>query len=283
MYNAVEDFGFIDEVTLTVLLDDVDNGSLSTAWGLSILVETDNKTILFDGGPDPNSLQSNAETLGKDFEGIDYAVLSHEHLDHYGGFEYLGDVQPNISVYIPLNVPLAVQDVMLELDIELIPTDTIILSTGIAIVRTQLPSYPEELALIVNIEGVGAVIFVGCSHPGVENIVNDAIQDLGVDPYLVIGGFHLFLDTISFIEPVVDELFNLGVDKICPLHCSGNLIKEHLAENYPDNFINGCVGKTIVLNKEIVDAEKSSLSFTPIIASILLATIILIYKKRKRN
>ena len=242
--------GSIDEVTLTVLIDDVDNGSLSTDWGLSILVETANKTILYDGGPSPTALQNNAELLGKDFTEIDYTVLSHEHLDHYGGFEYLGDVQPNISVYTHMNIPPAVQDVMLEMDLELIPTDTLILSTGVAIVRTELPGTPEELALIVNIEGVGAVILGGCSHPGIENMVEDAIQELGIEPYLAIGGFHLFLDPISFIEPVVNDLINLGVDKICPLHCSGNLIKEHLAENYPDNFINGCVGRPLCLIKK---------------------------------
>ena len=143
-----------------------------------------------------------------------------------------------------MNMVGSVKDILINMDLELIPIDiTTILTSGIAIIR-ELPSSPEEIALAVNIEGVGAAIIDGCSHPGAENIVDKSIQDLGISPYLVIGGFHLWLDTVSFAENTVLELLDLGVKKICPIHCSGNLIREYIQENYPGNYVEGCVGTT---------------------------------------
>ena len=53
-------------------------------WGLSILVEADDKTILFDCGQSI-SVVSNALKLGIDLSKIDVIVLSHGHYDHTGG------------------------------------------------------------------------------------------------------------------------------------------------------------------------------------------------------
>ena len=52
--------------------------------GLSILVETDEASILFDTGQSI-SASHNAELLGIDLSQVDKIVLSHGHYDHTGG------------------------------------------------------------------------------------------------------------------------------------------------------------------------------------------------------
>lgn len=274
------DVGFVDEVTLTVLIDHNRNGSLSIAYGISILVETANTTILFDAGPDPSPLQNNVETLGKDLANIDYTVISHHDLDHYGGMAYVAERRPNSSVYIPMNIAPHVNTSLIDLGFELIHiNETTTLSQGIAVIYT-LPSSPEEISLAINVEGVGTIIITGCSHPGVENIVEEAAQSLGINPYLVIGGFHLLADSEHTINAIISELLELDVDKICPIHCTGETFRDCMEENFEDNFVNGCVGTTLVINEETIKTQKSSFNIFP---TMLVIVVVLITRRKNKN
>ena len=64
---------------------------LQAEFGLSILAESrraeQSRRVLVDFGYSPEVLAHNAALLGVDPEQIGAAVLSHGHLDHYGGFE----------------------------------------------------------------------------------------------------------------------------------------------------------------------------------------------------
>ncbi len=53
-------------------------------WGLSILIEVEDTTILFDCGQS-TSVVRNASALGIDLSKVDRIVLSHGHYDHTGG------------------------------------------------------------------------------------------------------------------------------------------------------------------------------------------------------
>jgi 7,8-dihydropterin-6-yl-methyl-4-(beta-D-ribofuranosyl)aminobenzene 5'-phosphate synthase len=61
-------------------------------WGLSVLVERDDRRILLDAGGGISAAR-NGDLLGIDWERIDAVVLSHGHYDHTGG---LRDVLPKI-------------------------------------------------------------------------------------------------------------------------------------------------------------------------------------------
>ncbi|MCR5462729.1 MAG: MBL fold metallo-hydrolase, partial [bacterium] len=52
--------------------------------GLSLLIEFNNKKILFDTGK-TSSFLNNAKKLNIDLSNIDYLILSHAHYDHTGG------------------------------------------------------------------------------------------------------------------------------------------------------------------------------------------------------
>lgn len=59
-------------------------------FGLSIIATSrrgaENATVLIDFGYSPDTVRNNLALLGIDAATIDAAVLSHGHLDHYGGF-----------------------------------------------------------------------------------------------------------------------------------------------------------------------------------------------------
>ena len=70
-------------------------------FGFSALIRHGDHTILFDAGTSADVLQQNAEALGIDLGDVDFAVASHAHADHIGGFDYLLRVNPGVKIYLP--------------------------------------------------------------------------------------------------------------------------------------------------------------------------------------
>ncbi len=222
----------VDSVKFTVLLDNYPNGTLNAPWGLSIFIETPNLTILFDTGPDPQDLRENIEELGIDISQIDLVVISHGHRDHFHGISYIAGQIPNIPVYFPENMNTFCKDMLTSLNATKIEIgETYSIADGITIIGGLYDPLNEQ-ALAINVKGLGLIIFVGCSHPDVANIVQKAKNDLGVQPYAVFGGFHTFEDDIETISDLIDELMVKNLTKICPTHCSGDLIRNYLQSNY---------------------------------------------------
>ena len=69
-----------------ILVENKTDSSLVKAeHGLAVYIETHGKKILFDSGAS-ELLIKNAEAMGVDLENVDFAVASHGHYDHTGGF-----------------------------------------------------------------------------------------------------------------------------------------------------------------------------------------------------
>lgn len=64
--------------------------SLLAKAGLSLLLQDDTTTVLFDTGPDGSFLH-NAVLMGVDLSQLTATVLSHGHYDHCGGVPWLPD------------------------------------------------------------------------------------------------------------------------------------------------------------------------------------------------
>lgn len=64
-------------------------GLCSAHHGLSLLVSAriggQERTVLFDAGPDPYALERNSRRMGLDFDKIEAVILSHGHFDHAEG------------------------------------------------------------------------------------------------------------------------------------------------------------------------------------------------------
>ena len=222
---------------------------LKTTWGLSVYIETDATRSLFDTGPDPIVLKENAEKLGIDLTKIDFVVISHIHRDHTNGLRLLASIKPGISVYIPPDEGLA--RYVRSLGLRPIQVNsTFEISRGIYVVK-PLYGPPIEEALAIETSR-GLVILVGCSHPGVVNIVRQAVRDIGVRPYVTLGGFHM---TGATLQEVVSQLSEMGVERIYPIHCSRDAIRSHL---YGDSQRGGGVGLEIVIRDDVVDSREDT-------------------------
>ena len=236
-----------NDVFIAILVDnDPYVPGLKTAWGISVYIEAYGKRILFDTGPSPEVLKYNSELMGIDLSKLDAVVISHEHGDHVGGLPYVAQVVKRVLTYIPQGASLTLWNMVARLGLKpvVIASSTEIFPNIYVIGPLYGPPYEEALAINTR---YGLVIIVGCSHPGVVNIVKKAIEVTHEKPYLIIGGFHLIGEEHSKIREVADELVSLSVKKVCPTHCSGEYIKEYMKEKYPNIYFRCGVGYGLLL------------------------------------
>ncbi|MFX0126016.1 MAG: MBL fold metallo-hydrolase [Candidatus Hodarchaeota archaeon] len=252
----------VESVTVTVLIDNYINGTLSTPWGFSILIQTSDLSILFDTGPDPNALQENAENLGVNLSQLDLVIISHGHADHVEGLSFIAEQNPNIPVYVPIDMSSTVKQRINSWNVTMVEIDSnYLIRDNIAVVG-PLYGPPTEQALAINIEGLGLIICVGCSHPGVENLTKEAVDHFETQPYAVIGGFHTLEENEESIHALVDELLSMDLKQICPTHCCGNLIRNYLQENYPSYYEEVRVGYLTIFQGNEVTTSSSSVSWS---------------------
>ena len=269
--QAISDFGEIESLDLTVLADNYPHGELSALWGLSILIETSSSTVLLDTGQSYSVLRDNSLTLAKDLSEVDFVVISHEHWDHIGGLSYIEEVNPGVTVYVPSRIDTQTFNSINQSNLNVIKiNETTIVQRGFAIIG-ELNGPPYEQALVVNVKDVGLVSFVGCSHPGVENFIEKATNDLGIDTFMVIGGFHMVAATEQQIEDTIESLLELGVKKIFPIHCSGDNIRQYMAQHFPQQYGQGNVGFQMTVNVFTIKIGEA----LPLIFAILISAIVI--------
>jgi len=212
---------------ITVLIDNEPNEDLINEWGLSMWVETPLWRCLFDAGTNPSTLKHNMSKLKIDPSRLDFAVLSHHHYDHLGGFSYIGEEVPNLTVYIPPNSKEKLESWSLKPQI--INETKKIAEDAYIIGPLEAWTGFREIALAINVDEIGLIVLVGCSHPGVDNIVLKTLEDLGREIYAIIGGFH------KPSKKALDKVAKI-VKRIFPAHCTGSNSKRYLIKNYPDKY-----------------------------------------------
>ena len=91
----------MNKTKLTVIVDNISSEDLCGEWGLSILVQHNDKKILVDAGS-TDLFAENLKKLGFDIKDIDYGVLSHAHYDHANGIpRFFKENEKGGSVLIP--------------------------------------------------------------------------------------------------------------------------------------------------------------------------------------
>ena len=86
-----------------ILAENKTDSSLTKAeHGLSIYIEARGKKILFDSGAS-NLFIENAKSLGVDLKEVDFAVVSHGHYDHTGGFPAFCEINQKAPIYMHRN------------------------------------------------------------------------------------------------------------------------------------------------------------------------------------
>lgn len=212
-----------DKVKIRILYDnESDIDGTDSDWGFSCLVEAYGRKILFDTGGSGSILLKNAEALGVDLKTIKDIFISHVHFDHIGGLSALLDLNQSINLFAPSTLR------------GVFHADKVIYNDK----PTQFYKHFYTSGLMNNIEqsmaietDKGLIVIVGCSHPGVEQILQ-VFSKYG-KPYILIGGLHGFkafeaIHTLSYV---------------CPTHCSQYIAE--IKKIYPKKFIEGGVGKII--------------------------------------
>ena len=217
---------------------------LVTAWGFAAVVESGDGTVLFDTGGDGLTLLANLRHLDIVPAAIDAVVLSHPHGDHTGGLDAFLERRSNVMVYMPRSFPISFRRRVERYGarVETVQEPRCLFanfhSTG------EMGSGIKEQALIIN-TARGPVVVTGCAHPGIVAMAGMARKYLNREIHLLMGGFHLPGLGESMVRGTVQTLRNLGIHKVAPSHCTGDVAIKMFREHWGSDFIEGGCGAII--------------------------------------
>ncbi|MFA5995767.1 MAG: MBL fold metallo-hydrolase [Patescibacteria group bacterium] len=224
------------QINITVLHTELDQFDNSQS-GFSLLIETENKKILFDTSFG-NDVNNNASKDKIDLDNVDTIVLSHNHWDHTGGLETINFQKTTQLIAHPLcfepnlvagrgniGCPVSLTELQKKLTVTLTKTPYWLQPDNIVFLGEVPRKYPtsatghllDDSALVIKHEK-GLIIITGCSHAGVDNIVEYAKQVCNETKiYAVIGGFHLFNQIQT--DNIIHYLKQQQIAKLYPGHC----------------------------------------------------------------
>lgn len=264
---------------ITSLVENTSLVGLPVEHGLSLHIRMDDgRQVLFDMGQ-RRLFADNAERLGINLADVDMAVVSHGHYDHGGGLRtFLGlnskakvyvsrhAFEPHYSLrddglkYIGIDPELETDDrLVFCADVTRIDKD-IILFSGVnrdclkpignrllfGPAKETNDDFRHEQSLVVR-EGVKTILFAGCAHAGIVNIMRKGMLVTGTPFTHVFAGMHLVKsgltekDEATFIHSLADELSAHTGCRYFTMHCTG-AVQYGLLKNELDDDISymGC-------------------------------------------
>ncbi len=258
------------------------NSKLAPDWGYSALIEFGGKRILFDTGDNAALFPENMQRMHIDLSHLDMVVISHSHADHTAGLRYVLSLNPKTPLFVPDdpyftgtevprrffttdaqpalpaamryfggNVPEHVPGWQLYNDTNMsVVSEAITVAPGVRLVAlvSDKPAFRglHEISLIIDTPK-GPVIFAGCSHPGIEQIMAAATASSPQTPvYMLFGGLHLVQDTREQIEATLNVLANqYYLQKIAVGHCTGELAFLMIKQKWGNKDIYAGLGESI--------------------------------------
>ncbi len=262
---------------------------LVAEWGLSLHIAFNGHNILFDTGAS-GAFAKNAEFLSVNVASIDTAVLSHHHYDHGGGIKrflelnsrakvHLGET-PNgdcffkafgfMKKYIGLDKALTTdypdRFETVRRPTEILP-DVFVLphilgsrprprgNKYLFLKKDHtfaLDDFAHEIVMAIK-EDRNLVVFTGCSHSGILNMVETVARAFEGTPIkAVIGGFHLVaIPLFNFmagskreVEGLAKSTLDYPVGITYTGHCTGNrafpILKSVMGERLKDIKTGSC-------------------------------------------
>lgn len=256
-------------------------GIFLTEHGISIYFEADGLKWLFDVGASPD-FGINAQKMGIEIGNVDYLILSHAHRDHTGGLEYFlrrnkkarvimapvssgrlfvsyrKHIHHDITINHAIVTTYSDRFIFARTDLDLSPNVTVIRNipkveplpkaNRLLFQSDGLEERPDdfrhEIALAVR-TGKGIVLFSGCSHHGILNVLNATSQVFkGETIIAAIGGTHLpdndwysefeRTEEITYIADTIVRQYPWM--KLITGHCTGQQAQKQFSRVLSDHF-----------------------------------------------
>lgn len=258
-------------VKVTTLIENSpgEHHALKTEHGISFLIEKDGHNILFDTGQTGTFIE-NAEQLRVDLRSVEAVVLSHGHYDHSGGIRHLASLSTDFRLFMGegfFDEKYGFKNNSYEylgnnfdeqflkehgIAYQFIDQPLLEIVSGVYVV-TQFPRkysdevinprfkvmkngsfqpdpFDDEVLLAVD-STEGLIVLLGCSHPGMKNML-DAVADRIKRPiYAVLGGTHLVEASDKSLEVSLSYLDNDDLKVIGVSHCTGQTAMDQLASS----------------------------------------------------
>jgi len=269
----------------TILFDTFGAPSnLKRGWGYSVFIEHGGRRILFDAGGKSAAFAENVSALGIDLKRLDFVVITHRHNDHTAGLNLVLRENPAVTIYTPVEgagfnslTPPGLTN-LIKRYVASVPDDLRYFGGNPPLENRSDPPWPDahfvqinepkevlpgfflfstrsetpgtremnEIALLMKTPK-GGVLFVGCSHPGIEKIIEAAAR-IESRFYSVIGGFHLVDISDAEVTQMVTRFRDKWrIERMAAGHCTGQFAFAELVRIYGPNFDHAGVGATLPL------------------------------------
>ncbi len=256
--------------------------ALKSEHGISFFIEKDGHNLLFDTGQTGAFLE-NAEQLQIDLSNLEYVIISHGHYDHSGGlqaltelakkfelivgdgffnkkygyknnkYKFIGnnfdeqflskkdipyrfvteDITEIVSgIYVITNFPRIHKDEVINTRFKLIEDD-----------KYVNDSFKDEVLIAIDIPE-GLVVLLGCSHPGMKNMLDSVQKLLGKPIYAVLGGTHLVEASDDSFDISMEYLNKSEMKVIGVSHCTGQKAMSNLSASN-DRYIHNRTGSIL--------------------------------------
>ena len=269
-------------VRIKILVDNIAaRADLNGEHGLSLWIEYEEKHILFDTGQS-NLLIRNARALEIDLTRTEAVILSHGHYDHTGGLSSVINMASKVKICLhpAATEPKFSQEASTAKSIGMpnsakknlqsshviwtvtpaqlfpgmsvtgqVPRMNDFEDVGGAFFLDENCQKPDELlddqTLFIE-SAKGLVVVLGCAHSGVVNTLDYISKSTGQNIiYAVIGGMHLVNASQIRIANTIEAFKKYEIQKIVPLHCTGQRAVKDLKNIFGDKCLSSGTGGQI--------------------------------------
>lgn len=239
--------------------------------GLSLFIEDDHLSILFDVGATDVFLQ-NAKEKGLNLDSLDYVIISHGHYDHCNGLDFLmpatktkiliqetglnskyAKEQENYreiglsnkselikrlrSNIMKLNGDYQINEKVMILNTLSSKNDFEMIAPEFFVSKDQhivKDLFTDEQILVIN-SAKGLIVFSGCSHLGIVNWLNRVRKNYPNIPiYALFAGMHLEKASEMQLNKTIEKLSQANISHIYPIHCAGFMATAKIKEHFLD-------------------------------------------------